>query len=123
MEPNIQTSIKQLNDARNLVLSDAAYYQQILPGILPVIQNAQAVEIRRWGAEFLAEMFASPAVSSSQKEALCLTVLETLRLWIENEGEDAAVVRSVVQCAASVYPLVVRWTYVYPLPFACLIWL
>jgi symplekin len=123
MEPNIQTSIKQLNDARNLVLSDAAYYQQILPGILPVIQNAQAVEIRRWGAEFLAEMFASPAVSSSQKEALCLTVLETLRLWIESEGEDAAVVRSVVQCAASVYPLVVRWTYVYPFPFACLIWL
>jgi len=112
MEVDVQAQIKQLNEARKLVLGDPAYYQQIIQGILPIIQNAAQIEIRRWGSEFLAETFASPAVSSSQKEALCLMVLETLRGWIENEREDAAVVRSVVQCAASVYPLVVRWTYV-----------
>lgn len=111
--PDVQQSIKQLNDARKLVLGDPNCYAQIIQAILPIIGPTARVELRRWGADFFAETFASPTLPASQKETLCLVVLETLRSWIENEREDAAVIRSVVQCAASIYPLVVRWTYVF----------
>jgi symplekin len=110
----VDQSIKQLNDARKLVLSDANYYPQIIQGILPIIGPSARVELRRWGADFLAETFASPTVPAQQKETLSLVVLETLKAMIENPQEDAAVVKSIVQVAASIYPLVVRWMYVVP---------
>ena len=114
----VEQSIKQLNDARRLVLSDPNYYQQIIQGILPIIGPAAHVELRRWGATFIAETFASPTVPVHQKESLSLVVLETLKIMIENPQEDAAVMKSIVQAAASIYPLVVRWMYVVPL-LAC----
>jgi symplekin len=110
--PDVQQSIKQLNDVRKLVLGDASYYPHIIQGVLPIIGPSARVELRRWGADFLAETFASPAVPAHQKEALCLVVLETIKGMIENPQEDAAVVKSIVQVAASVYPLVIRWMYV-----------
>lgn len=110
----VEQSIRQLDDARKLVLSDPNHYPQIIQGILPIIGPSARVELRRWGADFLAETFASPTVPAHQKETLSLVVLEILRIMIENPQEDAAVVKSVVQAAASIYPLVVRWTYVYP---------
>ncbi|PMD49914.1 uncharacterized protein K444DRAFT_657788 [Hyaloscypha bicolor E] len=106
---SVEQQIKQLDDARKLVLSDANYYPQIIQGILPIVAPPARVELRRWVAEFLAETFASPSIALSQKETLSLIVLETLRALIENPSEDAAVVKSVVQTAASVYPLVFRW--------------
>jgi hypothetical protein len=121
---SVVEQIKLLEDARKLVLSDASYYTQILQGILPIIDpggrgeplrsEAAKVELRRWGADFLAETFASPAVPAQQKESLCLIVLEVLKTMIENPNEDSAVVKSVVQTAASIYPLVFRWMYVQP---------
>ena len=111
---DVQQSIKQLNDARKLVLGDSNYYPQIIQGILPIIGPAAQVELRRWGADFFAETFATPVVPAQQKEALCLIVLETLKTMIENPQQDATVVKSIVQAAASIYPLVVRWTYVIP---------
>jgi symplekin len=106
---SVEQQIKQLDDARKLVLSDANYYPQIIQGILPIVAPPARVELRRWVAEFLAETLASPSIALSQKETLSLIVLETLRALIENPSEDAAVVKSVVQTAASVYPLVFRW--------------
>jgi symplekin len=106
---SVEQQIKQLDDARKLVLSDANYYPQIIQGILPIVAPPARVELRRWVAEFLAETFASPSIALSQKETLSLIVLETLRALIENPSEDAAVVKSVVQTAASVYPLVFMW--------------
>ena len=58
----------------------------------------------------------SPNVPTQQKETLSLVVLETLKAMIENPQEDVAVVKSIVQTAASIYPLVVRWMYVVPNP-------
>ena len=107
MSDDIQ--IKQLNDARQLVLGDATYYSQIVQSILPIIGRDARVELRRWGADFLAETFSSPVYPSAQKETLSLTVLETMLALIENTNEDAAVVKSIVQTAASIYPLVFRW--------------
>ncbi|KAM0320964.1 hypothetical protein ACHAO8_000258 [Botrytis cinerea] len=105
----VEKQIDQLNDARKLVLSDANYYTQIIQGILPIIGPSARVELRRWGADFLAETFSSPTIPSSQKETLSLVVLDTLKDMIENPNEDSAVVKSIVQTAASIYPLVVRW--------------
>ncbi|KAK6608515.1 mRNA cleavage and polyadenylation specificity factor complex subunit [Botrytis cinerea] len=105
----VEKQIDQLNDARKLVLSDANYYTQIIQGILPIIGPSARVELRRWGADFLAETFSSPTIPSSQKETLSLVVLDTLKDMIENPHEDSAVVKSIVQTAASIYPLVVRW--------------
>lgn len=108
----VEQQITQLNDARKLVLSDATYYTQIIQGILPIIGPSARVELRRWGSDFLAETFSSPTIPSSQKETLSLVVLDTLKDMIENPHEDSAVVKSTVQTAASIYPLVVRWMYV-----------
>lgn len=116
MDSSVNQQIKQLGDARKLVLTDASHYPQIIQGILPIVGPGARVELRRWVAEFLAETFASPLIPSHQKETLSLLVLETLKNMIENPQEDPAVVRSVVQTAASVYPLVVRWMYV-AIPF------
>ena len=104
--------ISQLEAARKLVLGDALFYAQIVPGILPIIGPTAALEIRRWGAEFLAETFASPSLGYPQKEELSLVVLPVLRGMLEIPGEDDAVLKSVVQTIASVYALVFKKWYV-----------
>ncbi|EHL02437.1 putative mRNA cleavage and polyadenylation specificity factor complex subunit pta1 [Glarea lozoyensis 74030] len=116
---SVDQQIKLLEEARRVVLNDPNYYQQIIQGILPLIDprgkgepqrdTASKVELQRWGAEFLAETFASPAIPPQQKETLCLTVLEALRSMLDDPNQDNAVVKSVVQTAASIYPLVFRW--------------
>jgi symplekin len=122
---SVDQQIKLLEDARKLVLTDSNYYPQIIQGILPLIDprkgepqrdTVSKVELQRWGAEFLAETFASPALPPHQKETLCLTVLEALRSMLDDPNQDNAVVKSVVQTAASIYPLVFRWMYVSPMP-------
>jgi symplekin len=104
--------IPQLEAARRLVLGDAHIYLQIVPGILPIIGPGAPLEVRRWGADFLAETFASPALGNAQKDELSAVILPNLRGLLEIPGEDAAVVKSVVQTVASVYSLVFRKWYV-----------
>ncbi len=108
-ESSVNKSLQQLEQARKLGLSDATYYPQIIQGILPLIGPDALVELRRWGADFLAETFASPTVPVQQKETLSLIILETLKSLIENDKEEPGVIKSVVQTAASIYPLVLRW--------------
>jgi symplekin len=110
--PSAAEMISQLEAARKLALGDVQVYNQVLPGILPIISASAHVEVRRWGVEFLAEAFASPSIPSAQKEQLSADVLPTLRTILETPGEDAAVTKSAVQAAASLYPLVFRRMYV-----------
>ena len=110
--------IPQLEAARRLALADPLLYKQISPGILPIIGPSAPIEVRRWGADFFAEAFASPAVSNTQKEEIVSDILPTLRQMLENDGGDAAVVKSLVQTTASIYPIVFRRVYVCPLPVA-----
>ncbi|ORY08196.1 hypothetical protein BCR34DRAFT_13667 [Clohesyomyces aquaticus] len=100
----------QLESARSLALGDGRYYPTIIPGVLPIIgPNANAsLDTRRWGADFLAETFASPTWPSDAKEPSCLTVLPTLRAYLDDN--DTGVIKSAVQAAASIYPLVYRHT-------------
>lgn len=101
--------LRQLEDARKLVLSDANYYGAVVAGILPIVTQSDAVELRRWGAEFIAEAVSTPAVPIRAKEDLCLKTLETLRRLVEERNLDIFVLKSVIVAAASVYPLLVRW--------------
>lgn len=101
--------------ARNLALGDGRYYPTIIPGVLPIIGGPNAnptVEVQRWGADFLAETFASPTWPSDAKETCALTVLPTLNEFIN--AEDSSVVKSAVQAAATIYPLIYRHMYVPP---------
>lgn len=108
-------TIPQLNQARELALSQPSVYPQVVPGVLPVIGPSQPLALRRWGADFLAETFASPVIEPEQKQQLCLLILDTLKSYLSRkeevgEEEDTSVVKAAVQCAASIYPLVFRHT-------------
>ena len=105
---SVTDQLAQLEGARNLVLSDSHHYPQIVLGILPIIGTVARLELRRWGANFLAETFANPTFPVVQKEDLALKILIHLRDLLEASGQDAAVVKSVVQTAASIYGLVFR---------------
>ncbi|KAI1102369.1 hypothetical protein F4804DRAFT_313324 [Jackrogersella minutella] len=106
---SVQDQIRQLEGARKLVLGNAGYYTQVIQATLPIIGPSSLVEFRRWGAEFLAEAFATPAIAPGQKETLSLLVLETLKLLVEDVNQDVMVLRCIIQLAASIYPLVLRW--------------
>ncbi|EGC44629.1 mRNA cleavage and polyadenylation specificity factor complex subunit [Histoplasma capsulatum var. duboisii H88] len=105
---NLADQMSQLDTARNVVLGDAALYPQIVQGILPIIGAKARIELRRWGADFLAETFASPALAQQPKQKLSTQVVQTLWELLENPEEDASVVKGVIQTAASIYPLVFR---------------
>lgn len=109
---SVSDQIASLNQARQAVLLDPTHYAQIVQGIIPIIGPPAHVELRRWGSDFLAETFASPALPAQEKEKLSLAVLHTLRSMLENPNEDTGVIKSLVQTAASIYPHVFRWMYV-----------
>jgi symplekin len=77
--------------------------------VLPIIgySEDQSIEIQRWGADFLAEAFASPTWPQEVKQQSAPSVLATLKAYLENV-EDKSVIKSAIQAAASVYPLVYK---------------
>ena len=117
MTLSVAEQLAQLNAARQLVLADAVLYPQIIQGVLPIVGVNASIEIRRWGADFLAETFASLAVTSQQKQGLSIVVLQTLRELLEVQGQDIEVLKNVVQAAAGAYGHVFRHVYVQLLHF------
>ena len=118
MTLSVHDQLTQLEKARQIVLGNSTLYSQIVQGILPIVGANSRVELRRWGADFLAETFASPLLGTQQKEDLSIVVLQTLRELLELPGQDNNVIKSVVQAAASVYSLVFHYMYVLSLhPF------
>lgn len=110
---DVANQLTQLNSARNLVLGDAALYPQIVNGILPIVGANSRLELRRWGMEFMAETFSSPVLDTAQKEQLAPNVLQTIQEILVLPESDTAVLGSLVQAAASLYPLVFRHMYVF----------
>lgn len=106
---SVPDQIRQLDDARKLVLGDVKYYPSVVRGIIPIIGPAAPVELRRWGADFLAEAFSTPALPNGEKETMQPYVLMTLETLLESDAQDPHVLRSVIQAAASIYPLAMRW--------------
>lgn len=105
---NPAATIDRLEGARKLALSDSAHYPAIVQGVAPIIGQNAALELRRWGADFLAETFASPAFAAEEKAKLSISALPTLRGYLEADDQDSAVVKSSVQAATSIYPLIFR---------------
>ncbi len=102
----------QLEQARQLVLADATHYKVIVPSILALIGGAAPLTLQRWGSDFLAEAFASPALATQIKQDLCTQVLQTVKELVEIPSADESVVRSAIQTAASIYSYVFRYMYV-----------
>lgn len=117
MALSVPNQLSQLDAARQLVLKDSGLYPQIVQGILPIVGANAHLDLRRWGADFLAETFASPQLALQEKERLSIGILQTIREWLEFPAEDHSVVKSAIQAAASVYGLVFRYMYVqiYPI--------
>lgn len=102
--------IANLEKARRMALGDSALYPQIVPNVLHLIGPGADLDLRRWGADFLAEAFSCPTLASEQKESMCLKVINLLKQYLEAPGEDPAVIKSVVIAATSIYPLVFKHT-------------
>jgi hypothetical protein len=106
-----ETQLRGLEEARGIVLKDPGYWPQVLRSTLPLF-DAPFPEVRRWGADFLAETFSTPVLNTSAKQELALACLDTL-LRLSNETETG-ILKSVVQCSASMYPIIFRHMYVLP---------
>ena len=105
---DVAKQLEQLDAARKLALGDVAFYPQITTGILQILGAHARLELRRWGADFLAEAFSSPVFPAAQKEQLAPGVLQTIQETLLLPETDPAVLQSLVQTAASLYPLVFR---------------
>lgn len=94
-------------------------YSKVLPAVLPILnsRNNPSSELKSWGADFLAEIFSSPTLSADDKQAMAVQVLPVLREFLELPGglsatpiDQIGTVKSAIQAAASVFPLVFRYT-------------
>lgn len=112
----------QLERIRQACFSEASNFVQSIPNILFLIASTQPLEQKRWGASFLAEGFASPLVTLQDKLNLALKALPTVRAYFDNPDEDAAVLKSAVQIATSIYPLIFRHMLVSIRPLHTLAW-
>ena len=101
-------TLTALNQVRHETRKDAHHYQRVVPAILGIIAPGNPLDQRRFGADFLAEAFSSPQLPSEGKQNLALRAIDLLRQYLDVPGEDAAVIKSVVQAATSIYPLVLK---------------
>jgi symplekin len=81
----------------------------VVTSILPIVAAGNDVQVRRWGADFLAEALASPAVPIRAKEDLALKTIETLKSLVEEQNLDTYILKSIIMASASIYPLMMRW--------------
>lgn len=115
--------ISSLNQARALALADPSMYSKVLPAVLPILNSNNpnlSPELKSWGADFLAEIFSSPTLSADDKQGMIVQVLPVLRELLELPGgttgttttsvDQIGTVKSAIQAAASVFPLVFRYT-------------
>ena len=102
------TNLSRLVSLRSLVLQDPSHYKTVVPNILSFFAPGNVLEQRRFGADFLAEVFASPQLPVDDKEKIALQAIQTLRQYLDDWREDAAVIKSAVQASTSIYPLVFK---------------
>jgi symplekin len=106
----VAQQIDQLNQAKQLVLQDASFYPQIIRGILPIAQKPEP-RLRSWCAKFLADGFASAEVNAGERQTLAVACLHTIDILFEET--DLRVVKNLIECSASIYPLIFKHMYVY----------
>lgn len=105
--------LPRLEQVRRVCLEDPNQYSSVVTGVVPILQGQHAVEVRRWGAEFIAEVFATPALPGQQKEQMISDmVMALLRRMLDTPNEDTTVVKTAIQACASIYPYMFRKVYV-----------
>lgn len=104
-----ESPMSRLLEARRLCLLNAENYIKLIPTIRPIIAANTSLELRRWGADFIAETLASPVLSADDKETLSLQLLPLLKDYLELPAQDDAVVMSTLGAAASAYPIVFKY--------------
>lgn len=105
-------TLQQLNEARKLALQNASLYAQIAVPVFPLVNANAPLELQRWGADFLSEIFSSPVLALEGKTKIALEALGLLKEYLESSAQDEWVLKSTIQAAASVYPLIFRYMYV-----------
>lgn len=105
-------TVRQLNDARRLALQNASLYSQIVGPVLPLVNASAPLDLQRWGSDFLSQIFSSPVLALEAKTKIALDSLALLREYLEDNAQDEWVLKSAIQAAASVYPLIFRYMYV-----------
>jgi symplekin len=104
-----ESPMRKLVEARKLCLLNADNYIPLIPTILPIIAANTSLELRRWGADFIAETLASPMLSDEDKRTLTLQLLPLLKDYLEFPSQDDAVVMSTLSAAASAYPIIFKY--------------
>ncbi|KAI7714662.1 hypothetical protein KC353_g6689 [Hortaea werneckii] len=97
----------QLDQARNIVLTTPSVYPQVVPGVIGVVGGNATLELRRWGADFLAETFASPVLPAEEKQKLIFrhTVAEKggdAESWAKMAAIKSAILRRMDSASAGV---------------------
>ncbi|KAK9468975.1 hypothetical protein V1512DRAFT_220667 [Lipomyces arxii] len=105
-ELSVEQQIEQLNKAKDLVHQDASFYPQIIRGVLPIASKPD-LRLRRWCAQFLADGFAAIDLElKEERTALAIECLNTVEILVNED--DVEVLKNIVQCCASLYPLVFK---------------
>lgn len=102
--------IQQLNAVRLHALESPDTYDGLLRQIVPLLQTSAPLDLRRWTADFISETFANQALHPDKKQPLAIAILPHLQQSLEAEAQDAAVIKSLVQAATCIYPLIFRHT-------------
>src|ERR1700712_3993999 len=110
MGSNEASTMQPLIQARNAALENTSLYPQVLPPILGLVTDNHnpSIELRRWVADFLAETLASPSLASEEKQTMGLSILPVLKQFLETSEDDVILLKSVIQAATSLYPLIFR---------------
>jgi symplekin len=105
------SALQPLIQARSAALENPSLYPQVLPPILGLLTDKHnpSIELRRWVADFLAEILASPVLETEEKEKMALLILPVLKTFLDTAGEDVILMKNVIQAAASLYPLIFRY--------------
>ena len=101
------SGIAQFEQAKALVVANAAYLPQILQGVLPGAQQPDA-ELRRWVANFVTWAITQSATTNKDRVALVPTILPTLRQALDGE-QDLATLKDWIQAATCLQHLVFRY--------------
>jgi symplekin len=106
----VNPAMQHLVQARAAALENVSLYPQVMQPILGLVSDSDnpSLELKRWVADFIAEALSSPVLASEEKQNMALTMLSTLLSFLESPENDAQLLKSTIQAAASAYPLVFR---------------
>ena len=102
--------LAELKRFREYALRDVNQYPNIIAYVVRCAGPTSGPELRKWGADFLAEAFASPILSPDRKQLFALSLLPTFKAYLDDPAQDAGVLRSAVQVLTNVYPFIFRHT-------------